>query len=161
MMIRYDQGDSCFNYRIVGVAVHDDSILLHQGEGEAFWILPGGRAELGEPAEQTLRREMKEEIGVEVEVVRLLWFVENFFKYADKNYHEITLYFLMQLPSDCKYLTEPGPYSGSEEDGTKLIFRWFPRQPDVLSKLPLLPSFLRTALEKLPESVQHVVHYDG
>jgi ADP-ribose pyrophosphatase YjhB (NUDIX family) len=158
MMIRLENGSDCFNYRIVGVAVHENSVLLHQGEGEDFWTFPGGRAEFGESAEQTLKREMREEIGVDVEVVRLLWFVENFFTYADKQYHEIALYFLMQFPPSCKYVVEQSSFQG-EEEGAKLIFQWFAVQPDVLSGLPLLPSFLQTAVQNLPESVQHVIHY--
>ena len=158
-MISFDQGNNRFNYRVVGVVIHKNSVLLHQGEGDSFWVFPGGRAELGESAEQTLRREMKEELGIEIEVVRLLWFVENFFTYADKQYHEIALYFLMRLPATCQYLVEPGPFEG-EDGGVKLIFQWFPLEPEVLASLPLLPSFLQTALQALPESVQHVVHYD-
>jgi len=158
-MIRFDQGNNRFNYRVVGVAVHEDFVLLHRAEGDDFWTFPGGRAEFGEPAEQTLRREMREEIGIDVEVVRLLWFVENFFAYEDRYYHEIALYFLMRLPADCTYLARQGPFQGDEE-GVTLTFQWFPRQPEVLSGLPLLPSFLQTALQKLPESVQHVIHYD-
>ena len=67
-MISFDQGNNRFNYRVVGVVIHKNSVLLHQGEGDSFWIFPGGRAELGESAEQTLRREMKEELGIEVEI---------------------------------------------------------------------------------------------
>jgi len=159
MMIRFEKGEDCFNYRVVGIAVHENSVLLHQAEGEDFWSFPGGRAEFGEPAQETLKREMREEISAEVEVVRLLWLVENFFIYADKRYHEIALYFLMRLPATFKYLGQPGSFQG-EEDGTKLTFQWFPQQPEVLSSLPLLPSFLQTAVRKLPESVQHVIHYD-
>lgn len=158
-MIRFDEGNNRFNYRVVGIAVHENSVLLHKGEDEDFWTFPGGRAEFGEPAEQTLKREMREEIGVEIEVVRLLWFVENFFTYEDKHYHEIALYFLMQLPAASIYLVKSGSFQG-EEEGVKLTFQWFPQQPEVLSSLPLLPSFLQTAVEKLPESVQHVIHYD-
>lgn len=158
-MIKFEEGNTCFNYRVVGIAIHQNAVLLHQGEGEDFWTFPGGRAEFGETAEQTLKREMREEIGAEVEVVRLLWFVENFFRYAGKQYHEIALYFLMQFPPAGKYLVQPGPFQG-EEEGMKLTFRWFPRQMEVLSNLPLLPSFLPTALQELPESVQHVVHRD-
>lgn len=158
-MIRFDHENHRFNYRVVGIAVHENAVLLHQAEGDSFWAFPGGRAELGEPAEQTLKREMREELNVEVEVVRLLWFVENFFTYADKQYHEIALYFLMWLPANCHYLVQPGPYQGQEEE-VKLIFQWFPIEPEVLSSLPLLPSFLQTALQALPESTQHVVHYD-
>ena len=157
-MIRIEDKDTCFNYRVVGVAIHDNSVFLHQAEGEDFWTFPGGRAEFGESAEQTLRREMREEIGVDVEVVRLLWFAENFFTYAGKYYHEIALYFLMRLPTGCRYLTEPGPFQGDEQ-GIELTFRWFPHRLEILSSLPLLPSFLQMGLQELPESVRHVVHY--
>ena len=158
-MIRFEHGSYCFNYRIVGVAVHDDAVLLHQCDGEDFWTLPGGRAEFGETAEQTLRREMKEELGAEVEVVRLLWLAENFFRYAGRQYHEIALYFLMRFPEDSEFLLQPGPFYG-REDAVKLTFRWFSRQPEVLAGLPLLPNFLQTALPDLPETVRHVVQRD-
>jgi ADP-ribose pyrophosphatase YjhB (NUDIX family) len=159
-MIRFEQGSNCFNYRIVGIAVHERAVLLHQAEGDRFWTFPGGRAEFGEAAEQTLQREMREELCVDVEVVRLLRFVENFFKYADRDYHEIALYFLMRLPPDCKYLSQPGPFHSQEDEGTKLLFQWLSFQPEVLKGLPLLPSFLQTALDSLPESVRHIVHRD-
>lgn len=122
-MIIFDKGINRFNYRVVGVAVHENSVLLHKAEGDVFWTFPGGRAEFGETAEETLKREMREEIGAEVEVVRLLWFVENFFTYAGKRYHEIALYFLMRLPLTCEYLIRPGPFQYKEEEGTKLIFQ--------------------------------------
>lgn len=158
-MIRFEEGNHCFNYRIVGVAVHENAVLLHQAEGEDFWTFPGGRAEFGESAEQTLKREMKEELDADVEVIRLLWFVENFFIHAGRQYHEIGLYFLMRFPTASQYLVQPGPFRGQEE-AVKLTFQWFSRQTDVLSELPLLPSFLPSALQELPESAQHVVQRD-
>jgi hypothetical protein len=82
---------------------------------------------------------MREEIDTEVEVVRRLWFVENFFTYAEKHYHEIALYFLMRFPDHSKYLAQPGPFQ-AEDAGVKLIFQWFPSQPEVLASLPLRPS---------------------
>jgi ADP-ribose pyrophosphatase YjhB (NUDIX family) len=159
-MIRFENENNCFNYRVAGVAIHDDSVLLHRGEDDEFWVLPGGRAEFGEPASETLKREMREELNTEIEVVRLLWFVENFFTYSGRDYHELSTCFLMKLPEASEYLSHPGPYQGKEEDGTKLIFQWFPRQPEVLSRLPLLPGFLQTGLQELPGSVRHVVQWD-
>ncbi|MBK6795945.1 MAG: NUDIX domain-containing protein [Acidobacteria bacterium] len=92
-MIRFEEGNNCFNYRVAGIAVHENSVLLHKSLNDDFWSFPGGRAEFGEPAEQTLMREMREEIGAEIEVVRLLWFAENFFTYDGFRYHEIGLLF--------------------------------------------------------------------
>ena len=159
-MITFEKGNNSFNYRIVGVAVHENHVLLHRAHVDNFWTFPGGRAEFGESAEKTLKREMMEELNIEVEVVRLLWLVENFFTYAEKNCHEIALYFLMRLPNQSKYLTDAGPYQGWEESGIELTFQWFPLETEVLASLPLLPSFLQTELQNLPESVRHIVHYD-
>ena|SRR6266700_847005 len=158
-MIHFDKDNNRFNYRIVGIALRGDSVLLHQATGDAFWTFPGGRAEFGETAEQTLKREMIEEIHAEVEIVRLLWFVENFFRYADMNYHEIALYFLMRLPPADNFMTGTGPFRGKEAD-VELTFQWVPNNSETLSNLPLLPGFLQTALQQLPESTQHIVHRD-
>jgi ADP-ribose pyrophosphatase YjhB (NUDIX family) len=158
-MIRFDQGNYRFNYRVVGVAMRDGHVFLHQGKGESFWALPGGRAELGESAEQTLKREMREELQVEIEIVRLLWVVENFFRFDEKHYHELSLYFLMRLPDESKYLTQPGPYPCAEPD-SNLIFQWFPNRMEVLAGLPVFPSFLQTELQQLPQSTEHRVQTD-
>ena len=158
-MISFDQGNQRFNFRVVGVAIHNDKVLLHQADGDSFWSLPGGRVEFGEAAEETLRREMREELDVEIEVVRLLWLVENFFVYDEKNYHELSPYFLMRLPESSKFLTQPGPYRCTEP-GSNLVFQWFPIAVSTLADLPLLPSFLQTELQVLPETTQHKVHRD-
>ena len=62
-----------FNYRVVGIVIHNGRVLAHRGEDEGFWTLPGGHAELLEPAALTLKRELREELGIEVEVDRLVW----------------------------------------------------------------------------------------
>ncbi len=94
-MITFAHDNIRFTHRIVGVAIEDGRVLLHQAEGDDFWALPGGRAELLEPAEDTLRREIREELDIEVEVVRPLWLVENFFQHQGYRHHELGIYFLM------------------------------------------------------------------
>jgi ADP-ribose pyrophosphatase YjhB (NUDIX family) len=157
-LIRLEHDGRVFNYRTVGVLVHDGRALLHRADTENFWTLPGGRIELrGETAAESLRREMLEELGVEVEVVRLLWLVENFFRYTGREFYEFGMYFLMRLPEDSLLLTMEGPFEGTEE-GVTIIFQWF--RLDELAGLRLLPSFLAEGLRDLPDSPQHVVHID-
>jgi ADP-ribose pyrophosphatase YjhB (NUDIX family) len=158
-MICFDSEGNRFNYRIAGVAARGDHVLLHRAEDDPFWTFPGGRAEFGETAEQTLRREMREELGLDVEVVRLLWFVENFFTYQGKRHHEISLYFLMRLPDSCELLLGEGPFH-VDDAGTPFVFQWFSRDPETLTGLPLLPAFLQTALQILPESIGRIVQDD-
>jgi mutator protein MutT len=58
-----------------GVVVHDGRVLLiRRGKQPLYgrWVVPGGTVELGEPLEQALVREMREETGLEVEPVELL-----------------------------------------------------------------------------------------
>jgi 8-oxo-dGTP pyrophosphatase MutT (NUDIX family) len=158
-MIRFDQGNRRFNYRIVGVAIHNDSVLLHRADHEAFWTLPGGRAELGETAEQTITREMLEELGTDVDVDRLLWVVENFFEYEGVKYHELALYFLIHFRQGSTPLQSEA-FDGVE-GGVLLRFRWFPVRPDALAALPLYPPFLPKGLTALPRSPVHVVDGDA
>jgi len=157
-MIRFDQGHRRFNYRVVGVAIHDGRVLVHRAEGEPFWTLPGGRAEHGETAEETLIREMREELGVAIEVERLLWTVENFFDYDRWRYHEIALYFLMRLPPGSAPLAAES-FDGVDGDVT-LRFAWRSLRREALEALPLQPAFLPEALTNLPATPAHIVQRD-
>lgn len=52
-----------------GVIVNaDKKILFQKREDHANWAIPGGKMDLGESPEQALVREMKEELGIDVEV---------------------------------------------------------------------------------------------
>lgn len=156
-MITFVQDTTRFTNRIVGVAIEDGRVLLHRAEDDDFWALPGGRGELMEPATVTLRREMQEELGIEVDVVRLLWLVENFFRYRGFDYHELGLYFLMRVPADWLQRTANGPFLG-DEHGVRLFFQWFPLQ--ALPGMRVYPSFLADGLRNLPSAPQHIVHTD-
>jgi ADP-ribose pyrophosphatase YjhB (NUDIX family) len=48
----------------------DGRILLHKRSDNFLWSLPGGAMELGESVEQAVIREVKEETGFDVEVLR-------------------------------------------------------------------------------------------
>lgn len=159
MIIRFDEKNRRFNYRVVGVAMHGDSVLLHRADHEPFWTLPGGRAEHGETAEQTITREMREELRTDIDVDRLLWVVENFFEYDGSSYHELALYFLIRFrPGSAPLGSET--FDGAEAD-VPLKFRWFPVRREALAALPLFPAFLREGLTALPRSPLHVVQRDA
>jgi ADP-ribose pyrophosphatase YjhB (NUDIX family) len=114
------------------------------------WSLPGGRVEWSESTIDTLRREMQEELCVEVTVERLGWIIENFFTFQGEEYHEIEFYYLMRLPSDTSFLNEAAPFSMAE---THLLFRWVP-----LSKLEdeaFYPICLRKGMREWQDDLVH------
>jgi ADP-ribose pyrophosphatase YjhB (NUDIX family) len=155
-LIRFDEGERRFQCRVAGIAVDGGRVLLHHAAFEDFWTFPGGRAELGEPLTDGLRREMREELDTEVTVERLLWVVENFFTYAGKRYHELGFYFLMTLPPGAPLLRTPAPIV-READDTHLIYQW--HALDALAGVRLFPAFMRQALRALPDSPCHVVEH--
>ena len=156
-MITYREGKVLFNYRVAGIALDGDRVLLHRMEKDDFWALPGGRGELLEVSRDTLQREMFEELGVEIRIERLVWVVENFFEHDEFAFHEIGLYFLIVFPPASSVYEKSEAFEG-EEEGVRLIFQWFPRHE--LEKVRLYPAFLRRSLRAIPETTEHVVHTD-
>jgi len=58
-----------------GVVIHRNRVLLIRRGGEPLkgeWSIPGGMLELGEELAEAVRREIKEETGLEVEPVGVL-----------------------------------------------------------------------------------------
>lgn len=156
-MITFDREDMRFTYRIAGVALHEGRVLLHRAGHEDFWSLPGGRCEMREPSGDALRREMREELGVDVTVDRLLWVVENFFHYAERQCHELGLYYLMSFPAAAG-LHERGETFIGQEGEMELIFRW--HDLATINDLRIYPSFLCDRLMAIPASVEHITHFD-
>lgn len=157
-MIHFRTADGVFNYRVAGLCIQDGWVLLHRMNEDPFWTVPGGRCEMLEPSAEALKREMREELDVDVRIERSLWLVENFFEYEGTPFHEICLYFLIALPSGSPYTDKEQAYVRFELTGTQLLFRWF--RIDELREIVLLPSFLAQGLADIPDTVQHMVHVD-
>jgi len=61
------------------VIVPDDTgkvLLVEQVPG--FWIIPGGRVEGAETSRQAAKREVREETGLDVDIIRLIWCTEKY-----------------------------------------------------------------------------------
>ena len=152
--IQFGDEERQFLYRTAAVALNGDLVLLQRIGDAKFWCLPGGRMEIGETAEAGLKRELREETGLDADVGRLLWVIENFYRHGSVSLHEIGLYFLVRFdPTSPAYKQE---WTGQEEDGTELTFRWWPVAD--LVRVNLLPEMLRRALREIPNAPEyHVV----
>ena len=100
MDISFKSPEGAFNYRAAAIIIHDGRLLVLQDEGIPHDYLPGGRVHLGEPAEEALAREVREELDITLPPHRLAFMAESFFTLMGIRYHEMCLYYLMEAPSE-------------------------------------------------------------
>jgi 8-oxo-dGTP pyrophosphatase MutT (NUDIX family) len=111
-----------------------EKALLCRAKGYDFWFLPGGGIEDNEDAQVTLRRELVEENGIELEDVSYLTTVQN--RFLDKGVfvNEIGLVFQARIPE--------GTVIQSLEDHMESGL--FSR--DEIAEMKILPPHLKHAL---------------
>ena len=134
-MLRIQQGNRVFNYRVAGIAIHENRVLLHQLQGDDSWSLP-------------------EEINAPVTIRRLLPVVENFFELTYLIFHEVGMYFVMHVPLHIAAHTQR--FIGIEGDSLLLTFEWV--RLDSLSQRIIKPDFLPAVLTGNLDGIQHLVH---
>jgi ADP-ribose pyrophosphatase YjhB (NUDIX family) len=78
-----------------------NELLVERGydtaKGEEFYRLLGGTVEEGELGADAVRRELREELGVEADVGRRVATIENIFTWEGKDRHEILLVYECRL----------------------------------------------------------------
>lgn len=93
--------------------------------GETGWRLPGGGIEWLETAEAAARRELQEEVGVELASVRSLGVVEGMIHWQGVQEHEI-IFLFEGIPADWSRIPA-ARFAATEANGRPLDFQW--RQP--------------------------------
>ncbi len=70
--------NTLFQIRVTGILIEDSKILLvkQRVTETRIWSLPGGRLEHGETIEFAVIREMKEETGINIKIIKLLYVCE-------------------------------------------------------------------------------------
>lgn len=155
MMLSFDVGPVRFNVRSAAVFEHDGWVLLCQSQAaDRFWFLPGGRVELMESTPETLRREMSEELGTDVEVGPLQWLAEIFFHMEERQYHELGFYYRASF-KDPTYLEKSRTWFGVVDGPYKINLRWF--RVEELDQVDVRPPFVTEALRNSHAGVRHIV----
>ena len=90
--------------------------------GQQYCRPLGGGVEFGELGRETLTREMREELGVEITGERYLGTLENLFSVNGKMGHEIVLVYEARLADDALYAQEH--LEAVEDDGSRHPVFW-------------------------------------
>lgn len=143
-----------FNYRAAAIFENGDKILLHKNADDDFYAIPGGRIQAGEPSVETLKREVQEEMGKEIDVVGFRGMVENFFEYSNKKYHEVMVIHSAKFKDES--LNEVEKIVGLEDDG-KLEFIWKTREE--IKDLDLRPVSIKNKIIN-NEEIGHIINID-
>lgn len=88
---------------VAAVIVKNNKILLEKRAIEPFkgyWCLPGGHVEHGETAQQAVKREVKEETGLEVKKTEFLFYQDEIIPAI--NWHAVVLVFRCSVSGNIK-----------------------------------------------------------
>lgn len=148
-----------FQYKVTGIILHNNKVLLTTVEGLDFWHVPGGRVEHLESSMTALQREIQEELNSPCKIERLLWIFENMFYLPawQCNVHELVFYYLISLPDIAAIYNMDSIFGMDQWDGkpVKLEFKWFALTE--LQTINLAPKFLQQGLLDLPTLPQHII----
>jgi len=120
--------------------------LYDPSTGKRFHRPAGGGVEFGEPSETALRREMREELGVEIEAPVLLGVLENIFYYNGRPGHEIVFVYDAQFVDQELYEVER--FTVHEDTGETFHAVWLELSNAGSQTPPVYPEGLLELLTK-------------
>ncbi len=152
MDISFQEDNKYFCYRVGAIIIHNNKLLMATNPNVDFYYTIGGRVSFGESSMEALHREIMEELGIELEIDKLSFVNEYFYKFGKDKVpaHEIGLYYTMK---DSPALdTLPNHFQDGQYHNT---LRWIAL--DKLEKQHIYPEFLSTEIPNKNCKLRHIV----
>jgi 8-oxo-dGTP pyrophosphatase MutT (NUDIX family) len=153
--ITYKTDNNRFNYRVAGVIIQNNKLLIMTNDGLPYYYLPGGRVQFFEKSIDAIKRELYEELVIYFEVNNLLWIHENFFteSVSKEVFHEICFFYKIELTNTIKFPIED---DFTKSEGTqKNYFKWANIYD--LEQYKLVPNFIKSELSKQELKFKHII----
>ncbi len=127
------------NCRAVAVIIENDKVLFQKRKQDQFWALPGGKIHVLEKGEDTIKRELKEELGIkDFSIERFNSVSEYFFGFDTEKYHQYIFSYIVSV-DEHEWIFQKEEFDGIEEN-ENLLYKWFPLAE--LKEAPIKPDFI-------------------
>ena len=142
MDLTIDIGDYRLNVRAAALIIHNNKVLTHRSINKDHYCIPGGRIGIGESSEETVKREIQEELGKKIKIEKYLTTIENFFEYEGMKYHEI--YFLYKAEFENEEDKKIDYTLQNKEGKDYLQYHWL--DLDKIDEYNILPNCIKQVL---------------
>ncbi|MGE7883288.1 NUDIX hydrolase [Bacillus sp. NPDC094077] len=135
-----------------GITLHHDRLLVqeyHTGN-ETYYRPLGGSIELGEKSADTVIREFKEELHVEIEITNYLGCLENIFHLGEKMGHEIIQLYSLRLLDTSLYEIE---ILNIQDEQTMSYAKWIPIPAFIQKEKVLYPDGILKYIQKKKDEI--------
>lgn len=144
-------GNVKLNVRTTGVFINGEKVLVHKCP-EGHYALPGGRIQANEDSITALKREIIEELNLEIENTNFMGVVENFFTVPEANYHE----YMWMIKSEFK---DKSVYDKENvmgyEKKKQLVFEWM--DINRLEDINFRPTGVIPYLKNIDDKIHHII----
>ena len=144
MDITIDVEDYKLNVRGAVIIMHNNKILVHRNVNSDHYALLGGRMVIGEDSETTVKREVLEELGKEIEITGYVSTIENFFEMKGSKYYEIMFVHKAEFVNDEDKLIVDTMKNIEGKD--YIQYEWLPL--DKIDEYPLRPNVIKSVLKE-------------
>ncbi|MGG5460665.1 NUDIX hydrolase [Clostridium sp. B9] len=155
MDITFKTDEGKFNYRVAGIIIYNDKLLIMRDGKNSHYYLPGGRVKMNENSKEAITREIKEELGIHCKINHLLYVDENFFieDGSKVKFHELGFYYLIDI--DTSLLPKGESFELKDTDGIIHSFTW--KDLSEIKDLYIYPLFLKEGLVSLENTTTHII----
>lgn len=134
-----------YGVRASALIMHAGKLLTYSHHNKYF--VPGGAVHVGEHSTDAVRREIREELGIDCTVRQLAFVGEHLFTVHGMPNHRIEFHYLVDVDSETVPIT-------TRDEGHHYPCVWLPLQS--LADYPLKPEFLTHELPQWDGGLKHL-----
>lgn len=144
-----------FKYRVAGIIVNNNKVLVNKYDKDRF-CLPGGYVEVGETSLEAIKREIKEELQININDAEYIGIIENFFtNFKGDKTHGLEFYYKINV-SDGEIKNIDMNYIENDKGTTvKHNFKWIPINE--LNLYNIVPSQINNIIQNNENNFHYIV----